>query len=114
MADNSSEKKKDSTPEGGVFAKQPSTDNEVIGLSHNPSKSPKKKEKRRRTRSSSSLSSSSSRSKSPRKKGSRRKHHKNKKRRRHIPLPVHQIRLLQADLHHRPLSILHLAEDFRS
>ena len=47
MADNSSERKKDSIPEGGVFVKQPSADNEVIGLSHNPSKSPKKKKKRR-------------------------------------------------------------------
>ena len=84
MADNSSERRKDSTPEGEVFVKQPSTDHEVIGLSHNPSKSPKKKEKRRRTRSS-SLSSSSSRSKSPRKRSPRRKHHKNKKRRRHYP-----------------------------
>ena len=32
MADNSSERKKNSTPEGGVFVKQPSADNEVIGL----------------------------------------------------------------------------------
>ena len=79
MADNSSERKKDS----GVFVKQPLTDYEVIGLSYNPSKSPKKKEKRRRTRSSSSSSSSSSRSKSHRKRRSRRKYHKNKKRRRH-------------------------------
>ena len=47
-------REKDSTPKGGVFVKQPSADNEVIGLSHNPSKSPKKKEKRRRTRSISS------------------------------------------------------------
>ena len=45
MADNSGERKKDSTPEGGVFVKQPSTDHEVIGLSYNSSKSPKKKEK---------------------------------------------------------------------
>ena len=40
MADNSSERNKYLTPEMGVFAKQPSTDNEVIGLSHNLSKSP--------------------------------------------------------------------------
>ena len=46
MEDNSKERKKDSTPEGGVFVKQPSTDNKAIGLSHNPSKSPMKKEKR--------------------------------------------------------------------
>ena len=83
MADNGSERKKDSTPERGAFVKQPSTDHEVIGISHNPSKSTKKKGKRRRTRSSSSSSSSSSRSNSPRKRSSRRKHHKNKKRRRH-------------------------------
>ena len=81
MASYSSERKEDSTPEGGVFVKQPSTDHEVIGLSHNPSKSPKKKEKQRQTRSSSS-STSSSRLKSPRKRSSRRKHHKNKKCRR--------------------------------
>ena len=67
---------------GEVFVKQPSADSEVIGFSHNPSKSPKRKEKRRRTRSSSS-SSSSSRSKSPRKRSSRRKHHITMKRRRH-------------------------------
>ena len=51
MEDNSKERKKDSIPEGGVFVKQISTDNKVIGLSHNPSKSPMKKEKRWRTRS---------------------------------------------------------------
>lgn len=45
MEDNSKEGKKDSTPEGGVFVMQPSTDDKVIGLSHNPSKSPMKKEK---------------------------------------------------------------------
>ena len=83
MVDNSSERKNDSTPEGRVYAKKPSTNHEVIGLPHNPSKSPKKKGKRRRTRSSSSSSSPSSRSKSPRRRVLRRKHHKNKKRRRH-------------------------------
>ena len=31
-----------------------------------------------------------------------------------IPLPAHQFRLPQIDLHHRFPSILHLAEDFKS
>ena len=44
MVDNSGERKKDSTPQRRVFVKQPSADNEVIGLSHNSSKSPKKKQ----------------------------------------------------------------------
>ena len=83
MADNSSERKNDSNPEGEVYVKKPSTNHEVIGLPHNPSKSPKKKGKRRRTRSSPSSSSPSSRSKSLRRRVLRRKHHKNKKRRRH-------------------------------
>ena len=83
MSDTSSERKKDLTPEIGVFVKQPSTVNEVIGLSHNPSKSPRKKGKRRRTRNSQSSSSSLSRSKSSHRRSSRRKHHKNKKHRRH-------------------------------
>ena len=61
MSDKSSERKKDSTPE--AFVKQPSADNEAIGLPHNPSKSPEEEEKWRRTGSSSS-SSSSSKSKS--------------------------------------------------
>ena len=74
MADNTSERKKDSTSEGAVCVKQLSADNEVIGLSHNPPKSPKKEEKGRRTRTSSS---------SPCKKSLRRKNHKNKKYRRH-------------------------------
>ena len=68
MADKNSKRKKDLTPEGGVFVNHPSADNEEIGLSHNSSKSPKKKVKRRPTRSSSSSSSSSSRSKPPQKK----------------------------------------------
>ena len=46
MEDNSKEGKKVSSPEVGVFVMQPSTDNKLIGLSHNPSKSPMKKEKR--------------------------------------------------------------------
>ena len=35
MADNSSERKKDSISKGGVFVKQLSTAHGVIGLSHN-------------------------------------------------------------------------------
>ena len=43
MADSSSERKKDSTPEGGVFDKQTSVNNGVIVPSHSPSKPPKKR-----------------------------------------------------------------------
>ena len=42
MAGSSSKRKKDSTLDGEVFVKQPSSDNEVIGLSRNSFKSPKK------------------------------------------------------------------------
>ena len=47
MADNSSERKKDSTSEEGVFVKHTSVDIEVIGFLHNTSTLPKKNEKQR-------------------------------------------------------------------
>ena len=91
------------TLEGGVFVKQVSADIEVISLSHNPSKSPKKKEKRRWTRSScSSWSSSSSRSKSPLKEVQDVNITRTRNVDAIIPLPVHQFRLLSADLHQSP------------
>ena len=99
MADNSSKKKKDSTPEGGVFVKQPSTDqkkreseDEQEAAHHHlqVDQSHPAEEVQdvniTKTRTVDAI----------------------------MPLPVHQIRLLQADLHHRLLSILHLAEDFKS
>ena len=100
MADNSSKKKKDSTPEGGVFVKQPSTDqkkreseDEQEAAHHHHLQVDQSHPAEEvqdvnitKTRTVDAI----------------------------MPLPVHQIRLLQADLHHRLLSILHLAEDFKS
>ena len=100
MADNSSKKKRDSTPEGGVFVKQPSTDqkkreseDEQEAAHHHHLQVDQSHPAEEvqdvnitKTRTVDAI----------------------------MPLPVHQIRLLQADLHHRLLSILHLAEDFKS